>query len=225
MKKILFSFLIALFLQYGGDKSNVSGSSGGKVAFLNTNTVVTQPSTTSFSSSTFTVDSGPNQVCFVPVLAGSGGVTAVSLNGTSIFANLVGKSSNGDLSIFYEVNATAGSSQTLAITANASQIAANVVCFTGVNQTTPVRSGTFAQGPTNLSMTITSNANDLTMSLVAESCCNITGTNQTSNGYNNSGAYAVGSDHATTGASSVTHTWSVSGTPSGAIIGFSIQHN
>ena len=203
------------------------------VAFLNTGTVA-YAAAASYSGS-FTIGStGSNRVCFVPVGFGTANgltITAISLGGSSILSNVaVGPIQNGTanayIEVFYAINPPTGS-QTLSITGSAGMgaIYTNVVCFTGVNQTTPVRAGT-TNSATNTgasaSLTITSDTSDLTMTALIPTQ-GVTSTNQTSDGLSNAGVWAFGSDHATTAASSVTHTWTI-GNGQYVIAGFSIQH-
>jgi hypothetical protein len=180
---------------------------------------------------------GSNIVAFFPVMwdhTSGGAITAISYNGVSILSNVAcGPTSAGGndnyAEIFYYINPPTGT-KTLAITGNSSvnEIYYNIVSFTGVNQTTPVRSGTCqtSAGTTGgststVSVTITSNTSDLTMTAIDMNA--LSSTNQTSDGINTGGSLAAGSDHATTAASSVTHTWTATTSDGYALVGFSVQ--
>lgn len=102
----------------------------------------------------------------------------------------------------------------------------NLVVFSGVNQTTPVRAGTYqtkSSSGTNPSMTVTSNTNDRTVTVLDSGGPSISSTNQTSDGINTGGAFAGASDHCTTPAASVTHTWTMASSTGYAMIGFSLD--
>jgi hypothetical protein len=111
------------------------------------------------------------------------------------------------------------------------EIAANLVSFNNVNQTTPVRAGTYqtlhsATGVTvgSFTATLASNSNDLTLGAVEQTFHFATpASNQTVDGIN-AAAFGVGSDHATVGASSISDTWNFT-LPYAyyAYVGFSIQ--
>jgi hypothetical protein len=198
------------------------------VAFNNTNTSAIA-SGNSFSSS-FTVDAGSNLVAFAAVgwWDGTGqSVTSISLGGQTMTSCGAAVSVNDAgliyyAQVFYLVNPPTGT-QTLAITMTSGTygVAANVITFTGVNPNTPVRSGTYTTssgGPvTSASQTITSNTNDRTFGFIWASN-GVTSTNQTSTGT----SIGLGTDYATTPASSITDTWTIS---SGyyALVGFSIR--
>jgi hypothetical protein len=181
---------------------------------------------------------GSNVVAFFPVMwddTSGGAITAISYNGVSILSNVAcgpagpAPGDNGYVEVFYYINPPTGT-KTLAITGNSSvnEIYYNIVSFTGVNQTTPVRSGTCQTAATSTgsgktaSLTITSNTSDLTMSAIDVNL--LSSTNQTSDGITTAGILAAGSDHATTAASSVTHTWTTTATGQDyAMVGFSIE--
>jgi hypothetical protein len=137
--------------------------------------------------------------------------------------------------VFYLVNPPTGTN-TLVVNATASsgtiqEIVANLSSFNGVNQTTPVRPGTYqtlhsAVGVPvdSCTATISSNPSELAFSAV-EATYDFTSSasNQTVDG-TAAAYYKVGSDHATTAASSISDTWSFT-TPYAfyAYVGFSIQ--
>lgn len=100
---------------------------------------------------------------------------------------------------------------------------ADAMTYTGVNQSTPARSGSCAtsSGSTaNGSVTITSQSGDMTGTCLA-STNTITSTNKTSRSIDNTGSIiGFGTDDAS-GASSVTHNWTNSA-GTWALAGFSI---
>lgn len=118
------------------------------------------------------------------------------------------------------VNPTPGASKTVRTTISRTDICTSGGAqFDGVDQTTPVRSGTFRSG-TATSFSVSSAAGDRTVSLHA--CpASITGSNQTAvvgGGYQ----IAAKMDQAA-GSASNTHTWTTSCTTDGAAVGLSIQ--
>lgn len=212
----------------------VSGAA--TVAFLNANTP-THVAATSFSGS-MSVTAGGAQKCAFAVIVvyytGGGDpspISSVTYNGvamTSCGAAVTNTTSHVLGEIYQLVNPDTGSN-TLAITggANTTGIYCNLISFTGVDQTTPVRVGTLntATGSAiSPSLVISSDANDLTITVTNNGGVVINGTNQTSDGIDNGGSKAMGSDHATTAAASVTHTWTYSSADNYLIYGFSIKH-
>lgn len=201
------------------------------VAFNNTNTMA-HVSAASFSGSMNVTAGGSNIVAFAAIgfdFLASESITGVTYGGssmTSCGAASTNATSNSHTQGFYLINPPTGSN-TLAVTGNANvaELYVNLISFTGVDQTTPVRPGTYATSSgnsTSPSLVISSNANDLTLSIVNAGPVSLSSTNQTSDGISTAGNNAAGSDHATTAAASVTHTWTqVSG--QWAIAGFSIQ--
>jgi hypothetical protein len=136
--------------------------------------------------------------------------------------------------VFYLVNPPRGSN-TLTVSATASsgtiqEVVANLVSFNNVSQTAPVRpgsyitvnNGTIPSG--SFTATISSNANDLTLGAVEQSFHFATpASNQTVDGTASAG-FAVGSDHSTIGAASISDTWSFTQPYAFfAYAGFSIQ--
>jgi hypothetical protein len=185
-------------------------------------------------SKTVTASGHPNLAAFACVGYDTNGttVTAITYGGqamTSAGAAAFYSGWHQYAQMFYLVNPPTGSN-TLAITVSAGGgINANLVSFYGVNQTTPVRSGTYntyTGSGANPSFTITSNTSpgDLTMSCITYGGAAGVTTNQTSDGVENSGegSHNEASDHATTPASSVTHTWTMVA-EGAAMAGFSIQ--
>jgi hypothetical protein len=121
--------------------------------------------------------------------------------------------------VFYLVNPPTGPN-TLVVNATASsgtiqEVIANLSSFNGVNQTTPVRPGTYqtlhsANGVTvgSFTATISSNPNDLTLGAVEHTYhFAVPASNQTVDG-TEAADFGVGSDHATTAASFISDTWS-----------------
>ena len=209
--------------------------SGSKVVFNNAGSMA-QVYGSSYSGA-FSVTSGGSNLAAFAVIAFDGtvgsAITSVTYGGRSMTScgaagtvEVSSSSSYENAQVFYLVNPPTGSN-TLAITGNSfvAEIIPNLVSFTGVNQTTPVRPGTYqssgSQGTT--SWVISSNVNDLTLTAL-ESYLNSSGTNQTSDSYNSNGNYYGLSDHATTGAASITDTWTISSSSFIAQVSFSIQH-
>lgn len=165
-------------------------------------------------------------------------VTAVTIGGvaaTAAGATSVESTSACYASIYYLttagglVNGT-GKAVSVSIGGTIRDIYVNVVCFNGVDQTTPVRPGTY-QAPANAtaagsySMVISSDPNDITVTCVngeGSGFGNPGQTNQTRDSNNFNGGFCGYSDHCTTPAASVTHTWTGS-TGVLAIVGFSLQ--
>jgi len=211
----------------------LSVSAFAQVAFNNTNTPYSVNSGS--MSHAFSVTAGQsNLAAFAWVQwnwTSGGTITSITYGGQAMTA--IGTTftitHNGNpcySNVFYLVNPPTGSN-TLAIAGSSvNQIEANLVSFYGVNQTTPIRSGTIATANTgnnsSYSLTVSSNANDLTFSYALVEGNSVTGTNQTSDGISSDGT--IGSDHGTTRAASLTHIWSFSGTNSDqGFIGFSIM--
>jgi len=203
------------------------------VAFLNTNTMG-RSATSPVSAAMSVTASGADRCAFAVIpydRNADQSITAVTYGGQTMTAcgSPVGWGGGGldaRVAVYYLVNPPTGSN-TLAITVagTITDIYYNLVAFTGVNQTTPVRAGTYqASNPTSSdSLTITSNTLDLTLTAVNGSGAGATTSNQTSDGTNGGGTFSGGSDHATTAASSVTHTYTGLLAASGAICGFSIS--
>lgn len=197
------------------------------VAFVNTNNVIHVASNS--VSQAFTINTGTNLAAFAVIMfdntasgAISGTPTLGGSNMTAAGSVANNSTSNANAVIYYLTNPTTGAAVTLAVSGNANvnEFYVNVIVFSGVDQVTPVRSGTYQTTNTN-SLTISSNVSDLTISAIDGGSSGVGSTNQTSDGVNNAGTYGAGSDHATTAASSVTHTWT--GTTNPAMAGFSIQ--
>jgi hypothetical protein len=208
------------------------------VAFLNTNTAVrsvTSPLSTSFSVTA----GGSNTVAFL-CLAYDGDTNSVS---SAVTYGGQTMTSAGTVShntafthpfaeVYYLVNPPTGpNTLSASVSGTIQEIYANLVTFTGVNQAAPIRSGTYAKtdsiafnASSQLPLTVTSNVVDLTMTCIEGGAQAINTSSQTSDGLVNLGTDSMGSDHSTTAAASVTHTWTVGGTTgSGTMVGFSIN--
>lgn len=205
------------------------------VSLNNANTIQTVAANT-FSGSMSVTAGCTNCVAFViaDFTPNAGAINTITYGGNTMTSagtrQVTGTGTAAWASVWYLINPPTGSN-TLAITGNGSvtQIITNLISFSGVDQTTPVRVGTYqgtnANSSATISQTITSAVTDLTFSttVAGSSAPSLNTSNQTSDGISNSGAEAAGSDHATTAAASVTHTWTYSASSaSPAMIGFSI---
>lgn len=200
------------------------------VAFVNAGSA--NRSATSPLSFNFAASAGSNRCVFVVVgYDNSSGmsVTSVTFNGVNLAsAGAAAHNTTGHeyAEIWYLLEASIPSgSQSIVITVSGTlgDIYGNAICFSGVDQTNPVRGGTYIT-PNSNSQTVTSDANDLTICALNGGSAGV-GTPQsgqtTSDGVSNAGNYGFGSDHATTGGASITHTWS--GTNNPAMVAFSIK--
>jgi hypothetical protein len=136
--------------------------------------------------------------------------------------------------VFYLVNPPTGSN-TLAVSATASsgtiqEVAANLVSFNNVSQTAPVRPETYetVSGPNvpvgGFTATISSNANDLTLGAVEQTYHFATPASNQTVDATDAAYFALGDDHSTVGAPSVSDTWSFTQPDAFfAYAGFSIQ--
>lgn len=201
-----------------------------QVSFNNANTITnTQGTSFSFAAS---VTAGGSNLCAIAIVAfdhqASGSVSAPTYGGntmTSAGAAVFNSTSDAGVQLFWLVNPPTGSNTLAGSGTNISETYVNLVSFKGCDQTNPVRASTYTTAiglSTNPQLVITSNSSDLTITGVDSGAPAISGTNQTSDGINNAGSYAAASDHATTGAASVTHTWT-QGSGNWAIAGFSIK--
>jgi len=159
-------------------------------------------------------------------------ITAISYGGSAMTsAGAAAQDASGaNVQLFTLVNPSSGSN-TLAITFSGTvQGVVDVGSFSGVDQSTPVRVGTYTTfvgttdaGSGNYAVAITSDINDLTVSVATNHNSNLNSTTQTVENIDNSFNDTFGSDHATTAAASVTHTWNDSTSQNAAIAGFSLQ--
>lgn len=216
----------------------LASPSWGAVAFLNTNTAAFSNTGGPLLSTNMDVTAtGSNRACFA-VFAWDGAlssdnIASVTYGGQAMTSCGASASNPGGafkfVKWFYLVNPPTGTNTLAATVTAADEIYGNLICFTGVDQTTPVRPGTY-QNTTNAAiaanaatLTITSNANDISVSGITEAE-GTTGTNQTNTTTQTSGNLELFADRATTPASSVAHTWSYSASGgSYAMVGFSIQ--
>lgn len=214
------------------------------VIFRNTNSVSTATTFDAFNAMTFTktiTAGGLNVVAAIPVgylNANSLSVASVIYGGQACSAVGVEDKCPGYFHVrwFYLINPPPDSNN-LVVTFNTAPARAfcNLIAFDGVDQITPVRSGSYTTGggtataggvPTGTpySLTIASDTTDLTVS--AE--CNggdVYITDQTSDGYY-AGSTIFASDHATTNNVISIHSWSYPtdhANASIAIAGFSLQ--
>lgn len=204
------------------------------VAINNVGTMVGQAGT-SFSSA-FSVTAGSNlcalaMVCWDKITGLS--ITSITYGGVAMTA--CGAAVNDATSFCYSqifYLTTSGGlptgSNTLAISATTgtNEIYANIISFTGVHQTTPVRPATYTSNTSQLaalSLTITSATTDLTVTCQNGGPSGPGTTNQTEDSNSTFGSYSAAHDHCTTPSSSVTHTWTLGGNGSHSAAGFSIQ--
>ena len=210
----------------------------------NSNTMTFTGSGTVSQSDTVAAPCSPNCAAFVPVTTVSTGgyptVTA-TYNAVSMIScgtpqqEMVG-SVFVQIAWFVLVNPSTGSN-TLAVSASGggvtvSQTKVNLISYTGVDQTTPVRGGTY-QGTSSagatIALTITSDTQDITTTATqaGSNVPNLNSSSQTVDGAQNS-VYSAGSDHedlpeGMAPPSSVTHTWTYSTTADAIMLGFSIK--
>ena len=230
----------------GSGSITITTSGSATVTFNNTNTAVAAFGKSSLSAPMSVTAGGSNTVAFATVWVDQGsGASGTTFNVTATYGGQAMTSAGAtsydynyapiSAQVFYLVNPPTGTN-TLVVNATASsgtiqEVVANLSSFNGVNQTTPVRPGTYqtlhsANGVTvgSFTATISSNPSDLTLSAV-EATYNFTSpaSNQTVDG-TNAAYYKVGSDHATTAASSISDTWSFTNPYAFyAYVGFSIQ--
>lgn len=168
---------------------------------------------------------------------GQTGTMVCTYGGQSMTAggtkSTVGTNGGMGLQWFYLTNPPTGSN-TLACTVSGgtpgvTEIYANLISFTGVNQATPIRSGSYqftvsSTAATNtFTAAINSSVNDQTVSCISDDV-GINGTNQTQEWSNTTGISEQYADKSTTPAASVTHTWTFAGSGAQFVwAGFSIQ--
>lgn len=202
------------------------------VAFNNAGTP-TRTGASSTSSAFSVTAAGSNRCAFA--LIGFNNVTGLSVTSVTyggIAMTAAGTpahnvTSHAYTAIYYLVNPPTGSN-TLAVTCSGStvEIYVNLVSFTGVDQTTPVRAASYTTATGSSAapaVTVPSNASDKTISCCLPGGVNVTATNQTSDGLNVTGTMSFGSDHETGTAASVTHTWTTDASGQWAVSGLSIQ--
>lgn len=209
------------------------------VAFNNAGTAV--QGITSPTSDSFSVTAGGSNLCAFACLAydarsgqSISGVTYGGVAMTSCGAASHDTTSHDYSEVWYLVNPPTGSN-TLAVTVagGLDDIYRNLVSYTGVDQTTPVRAGTYfnktgsivTDGSGNLSQTVTSAVGDLTLTCVNGGASNniTVAAGQTRRGNSAAGNRSFAHDDKT-GAASVTHTWSGGGAGVHcSMMGFSIM--
>ncbi len=143
---------------------------------------------------------------------------------TSVGAAVHNSADNSNIQAFYLANPTAGSSKVVRVTLSSTQLCwTGGFVATGVDQTTPVRASSYTSNVDANNITITSQADDLTSSMVL-TASTVTGTDQTLIAMNDNGFGGVGFDYAVP-SGNVTHTWSgvFAGSPFASILGFSIK--
>ena len=191
----------------------------------------------SYSGSHSVTAGGSNIVAFAAINwdgTAIGAVTAITYGGQAMTscgaASTAGTSGGAALQWFYLANPPTGSN-TLAVTVSNSptEIYATMISFTGVDQATPVRSGTYQMTTssttpgTTFTAAINSDASDLTVTAIADDT-GIVSTNQTQEWSNTTGVMEQYGDMATTPASSVTHTWTFGGSSVSFVwAGFSVK--
>jgi hypothetical protein len=223
-----------------------SSSSSMMVTLNNTNAAVAAFNSSTFNKPMVVVPGGSNTVAFATVWVDEGsGPTGTTFNVTATYGGQA-MTSAGPASydynyapistqVFYLVDPPTGTN-TLAITAAASsgtiqEIVANLVSYNGVSQTTPVRPVTYqtlhsANGVTvgTVTATIPSNPNDLTLGAIEQTFHFASPASNQTVDSTNAAYFAVGSDHGTTVAASVTDIWSFTNAWAYyAYVGFSIQ--
>jgi hypothetical protein len=217
--------MAAAILALGIFNGSAQGQLGGSTTFNNANVAQWAGTTSVSDSANMSVTAGATDLCAFAVIgydgASSPAITGVTWNGVAMtLAGSPGVAQTiapytGNSVIYYLANPATGT-HTLAITGNSNvfEIYYNLVSFNHCNQSSPVRSGTYANtysttaGSASGSIVISSNASDLTISTTESGqYVGTDSTNQTSDGINNSGGNGFGSDHATTPAASVTSTW------------------
>jgi hypothetical protein len=191
-------------------------------------------------SQAFTINSGSNEIAIAYLAQWStsgGSFTSVTLGGQTMTAACGPVNAGygpGNLAIgaFYLLSPPTGS-QTLAVsfsgTTAGTGMTVNVAVYSGVNQSTPINSGTCQTNHNSsgyASMTVTSSTSDLSVTEQVNAYTNYNPPtdNQTMEAY----AYPQGAgwftcnDHATTPASSVTHTWNSGGNGGWIMLGFDL---
>lgn len=214
----------------------LSQASWAAVAFNNVGTAARQNGG-SFSSA-FTVTAGGSNIVALAAISwngtATGAVTAITYGGQAMTscgtASTAGTSGGAGLQWFYLVNPPTGSNTLAATVSNTpTEIYADVISFTGVDQTTPVRTGSYNRTVSSTSVgttftnVIQSNANDITVTAVMDDT-GISSTNQTQRWSNTTGVMEQYGDTGTTPAASITHTWTFAGSSAGFVYaGFSVQ--
>jgi hypothetical protein len=230
----------------GSGSITISSSTSAPVTLNNANAAVPVFGSSVFSKPMTVNAGGSNTVAFATVWVDEGsGAAGTTFNVTAMYGGQTMTSAGAasydynyapiSSQVFYLVNPPTGTN-TLIINATASsgtiqEVVANLISFNGVNQTTPVRTGTYQtlHSAPNITVgsftgTISSSAKDLTLGAVEQTFHFATpASNQTVDGAMPAN-FGVGSDHATTGAPSISDTWSFTNPYAYyAYVGFSIQ--
>ncbi len=170
--------------------------------------------TTGITLSNFNPGTGSNRLLVVGLsfgLAVPSGVT-VTFGGTSLTQVPGTSSTRGTqhVEMWYVVNPT-GTGNIVAKWSGTCDVVIGAVAFNGVDQTTPVRNGTFSTGTaTAVSVTITSATGDMTMDTVSSVGARIGSPTQTQRWVDLNGNHLNGAG--STGAATVTHGWTQSET-------------
>lgn len=207
------------------------------VVFNNTNAMA-HNGASSISTPLSVTAGGSNLCAFAVVLfdntAGES-ITSVTYGGIAMTScgAAVNNPTGNEYAQIFSLTTTGGlltGSNTLIVTGSAGvvEVYVNLVSFTGVNQTTPVRAGTYITNTgssiTSLALTMSSSTSDLTIVAINTGSGGASQTsNQTVDGTSNLGSYSAGSSHATVSASSITDTWTSAGSTNMAMCGFSIN--
>lgn len=187
----------------------------------------------SVSSLTFTLGttivSGSNLAARVDVIwhDASATISGVTWGGVAMSAACSLVRNGSETAQIWVLAAPATGTPSIVVTFSATvtgNIHADGLTYTGVNQSTVVRSATCnsATGSTTTStLTVTSQAGDMTGTVLSQPRT-INSTNQTQRTLDNTGTDGMGTDDAA-GSGTVTHTWTSGGVGTWALEGFSIQ--
>jgi len=207
-----------------------TGQTHAAVALVGTESVFNFGGTLSSLTLTLTVSSGTNRalVC-AAVWSAAQTITSVvwdAAGANQAFTAIPSTHTVGSVKVqaWQLVNPTPGTTKlvTITMTASTDNIYAGCGHFSGVDQTTPVRAGSFGTD-TDTNITVTATAGDATFTTLATSGT-VTATNQTSIGMNSSlSTWSAGVDYALA-SGNVTHTWTGTGATQ-AIIGFAIAQS
>jgi hypothetical protein len=232
MIKLLASFMLTLatWLQFVPTVPSNSGAGGGgactatvSVEGVGSENNASGTNLSVTAAGPTTTDANTLVVAFIDFDGSGASVSGCTFAGTSmVSAGTAAHNSTSNLnaSMWYLLNPSTGN-QTLACTGTSvSEYYYNTMSFHNVNASTPVRAGSYQTTNSGLSLTISSNSQDFSVT-VLENNGGITSSNQTDT-HNNGGSFSGGSDHATTPAASVTHTWTASGGNS-ALAGMSVR--
>lgn len=144
------------------------------VAFDNSNTGVVNSGGTSVSFS-ITIGAGSNMAILIACCFGSNSITGITCTVGGVAANLISGTDSGSSILttrsmmFGLANPPAGAQTVVVSWTSATSAVIGAVSASGVDQITPINNGTFtfSVGGSDASITITSNAGDLTMDTVS----------------------------------------------------------